>query len=89
MRFEDEELRQLAWDPLEWVYVMGAGIFPLLSREFAPLADRLASIAGRLEGLPAVVEAARASLVGTPDGRPVVALPHRDGAQASCPGSRS
>ncbi|HLY15339.1 MAG TPA: DUF885 domain-containing protein [Candidatus Limnocylindrales bacterium] len=71
MRFEDEELRQLAWDPLEWVYVMGGGIFPLLAREFGPLADRLTSIASRLEGLPALVDAARQSLVGTPDGRPV------------------
>jgi len=61
MRFEDEELRQLAWDPLEWVYVMGAGIFPLVAREFAPLAERLASIAGRLEGLPGLVEDARQS----------------------------
>jgi len=47
IRFEDEELRQLAWDSLEWVYVMGAGIFPLIAREFAPLADRLGPIAGR------------------------------------------
>ncbi len=71
MRFEDEELQPLAWDALEWVYILGGGIFPLIAREFAPLADRLASVAGRLEGLPALVEAARASLVGTSDGRPV------------------
>ena len=85
MRFEDAELRQLAWDPLEWVYVLGAGIFPLLAREFAPLAERLASIAGRLEGLPAVVEAARASLVGTPDGRPVSRF-HTETALSQLPG---
>ncbi|MGH2513244.1 MAG: DUF885 domain-containing protein [Candidatus Limnocylindrales bacterium] len=74
IRFEESELRQLAWDPLEWVYLLGAGIFPLVAREFAPLADRLAALAGRLEGLPDVVEAARAGLVGTPDGRPVSRL---------------
>jgi uncharacterized protein (DUF885 family) len=85
MRFEDDELRQLAWDPLEWVYLMGAGIFPLLSREFAPLAERLTSIAGRLEGLPAVADAARASLVGTPDGRPVARL-HTETALKQLPG---
>ncbi|MGH2464516.1 MAG: DUF885 domain-containing protein [Candidatus Limnocylindrales bacterium] len=85
MRFEDEELRQLAWDPLEWVYLMGAGIFPLLSREFAPLAERLTSIAGRLEALPAVVDAARASLVGTPDGRPVARF-HTETALNQLPG---
>jgi hypothetical protein len=49
---------------------MGGGLFPLLAREFASLAVRLASVAGRLEGLPAVVDAARVALVGLPD-RPV------------------
>jgi uncharacterized protein (DUF885 family) len=85
MRFEDDELRQLAWDPLEWVYLMGAGIFPLVAREFAPLAERLVSIAGRLEGLPALVDAARASLVGTPDGRPVSRF-HAETALGQLPG---
>ncbi len=69
-RFADTELREDAWNPLEWVYLVGDGLFTLNAREFAPLAERLASIAGRLEGLPAVLEAARAALVGTPD-RPV------------------
>ncbi|HEX7472331.1 MAG TPA: DUF885 domain-containing protein, partial [Candidatus Limnocylindrales bacterium] len=70
MRFQDTELLDDRWDPLTWVYVLGAGIFPLLAREFAPLAVRLASVAGRLEGLPAVLGAARSQLVGAP-GRPV------------------
>jgi uncharacterized protein (DUF885 family) len=70
LRFGETELRQEAWDPLEWVYLLGAGIFPLLAREFAPLADRLASAAGRLEGIPAAVEAAKTELVGLP-ARPV------------------
>jgi uncharacterized protein (DUF885 family) len=85
MRFDDEEMRQLSWDPLEWVYILGAGIFPLIAREFAPLAERLASIAGRLEGIPAVVEAARENLVGTPDGRPVSRF-HAETALAQLPG---
>ena len=67
IRFGETELRQDAWDPLEWVYLMGGGLFPLLAREFAPLGVRLASVAGRLEGLPAVVDAARVALVGLPD----------------------
>ena len=70
IRFAEIELRQETWDPLEWVYLLGGGIFPLLAREFAPLADRLASVAGRLEGIPRVVDAAKVSLVGSPD-RPV------------------
>ena len=69
-RFADTELREDAWNPLEWVYLVGDGLFTLSAREFAPLADRLASTAGRLEGLPAVLEAARETLVGH-GGRPV------------------
>ena len=73
IRFAETELRQEAWDPLEWVYLLGGGIFPLLAREFAPLADRLASVAGRLEGIPGVVLAAQSEIVGLP-GRPVSAF---------------
>jgi uncharacterized protein (DUF885 family) len=69
-RFEEAVLREDAWDPLYWVYLLGDGLFTLQAREFAPLADRLASTAGRLEGMPAVLDAARATLVGTGD-RPV------------------
>ena len=71
--FTATELREERWDPLGWVYLMGGGLFPLIAREFAPLAERLASLAGRLEGLPAIVEAARDQLKGTV-GRPVARL---------------
>ena len=69
-RFSETELREETWNPLDWIYLVGGGLFPLLAREFAPLSVRLPSVAGRLEGLPAVVDAARASLVGHA-GRPV------------------
>jgi len=73
IRFSETDLRQESWDPLEWVYLLGGGIFPLIAREFAPLADRLGSVAARLEGMAEVVEAARHELVGRPD-RPVSAF---------------
>ncbi|HET9681267.1 MAG TPA: DUF885 family protein, partial [Candidatus Limnocylindrales bacterium] len=60
-----------AWDPMTWVYRLGDGLFTLLSREFAPPADRLASFAGRLEGVPAVVAAAKARLTSGAAGVPV------------------
>jgi uncharacterized protein (DUF885 family) len=69
-RFADEELREEAWNPLEWIYVVGGGLFPLLARDFAPLADRLASTASRLEGIGAVLAAAR-DVLGSAPGRPV------------------
>src|SRR4051812_15364037 len=69
-RFSDTELREDTWNPLEWIYLIGDGLFTLSARDFAPLADRLASTAGRLERLPALLDAARTSLVGGTD-RPV------------------
>ncbi|HSL76756.1 MAG TPA: DUF885 domain-containing protein [Candidatus Limnocylindrales bacterium] len=71
MRFGETELREETWDPLMWVYLLGEGIFPLLAREFAPLADRLASVASRLASLRTVTDAAKATLVGDGQGRPV------------------
>ena len=69
-RFAETELREDAWNPLAWIYLIGDGLFTLQAREFAPLADRLTSTAARLEGLPAVITAARETLVGHA-GRPV------------------
>ena len=69
-QFSETELREDTWNPLDWIYLLGDGLFGLLAREFAPLPERLASIAARLEGMPAVVDAAIATLVGNGD-RPV------------------
>ncbi len=63
-RFAETELREDTWNPLDWVYLLGDGLFLLLAREFAPLETRLTSVAGRLETLPGVVEAAKVNLVG-------------------------
>ncbi|MGP1674759.1 MAG: DUF885 family protein, partial [Candidatus Limnocylindrales bacterium] len=70
IRFAETELREETWNPLEWVYLMGAGLFPLIARDFAPLASRLTSVADRLTALPALLDGARTALVGLPD-RPV------------------
>jgi uncharacterized protein (DUF885 family) len=70
-RFADTELRDETWDAMTWIYLLGDGIFTLIARDFAPLSDRLASVAGRLEGLPAVVDGAKAALRGPGDGRSV------------------
>jgi uncharacterized protein (DUF885 family) len=84
MRFEEAELRAETWDPLAWVYLLGEGIHLLLVREFAPLGERLASTAERIEGIPLVLAAARERLIGTP-GRPVSRL-HTEVALAQLPG---
>ncbi len=73
-RFAHTELQEQRWDPLSWVYVLGDGLFTLIAREFAPLADRLTSVAERLEGLPAFLADAATAIGPTDDGRPVARL---------------
>ena len=64
-RFAETELAEDAWNPLDWVYLLGEGMFTLIAREFAPLADRLASVAGRLERhARSSSDGAREALVG-------------------------
>ena len=70
IRHAETELRSDAWNALAWVELAGAGLFLLLTREFAPLADRLASVAGRLETLPDLLDAARNELHGTAERPP-------------------
>ena len=84
MRFGDLDLREEAWSPLEWVYLLGGGLFGLVSREFAPLADRLASVAGRLEGIAAVVDGAIEE-IGPVGERPVARF-HTEKALEQLPG---
>jgi uncharacterized protein (DUF885 family) len=84
LRFSATELRAEAWDPLEWIYLLGEGIHLLLAREFDPLGVRLASAAERIEGIPAVLHAARARLTGV-SGRPVSRL-HTEVALTQLPG---
>ncbi|MFO7653019.1 MAG: DUF885 domain-containing protein [Candidatus Krumholzibacteriia bacterium] len=62
--FALSELREAFWNPL--LYNTGDGIYALLARDFAPLPDRLASVRARLEGLPALLAAARENLQEPP-----------------------
>jgi uncharacterized protein (DUF885 family) len=48
--FEIDELREHTWNPLQ--ANPGQAIYQLLARDFAPLPERLASIAGRLAEIP-------------------------------------
>ncbi len=68
--FGEEVLRSETWDPLEIVYLVGGGLFGVLSREFAPWSVRGAALRSRIEGLPELLSAALAGLTGLPD-RPV------------------
>ena len=58
--FEITELREHAWNPL--LANPGQAIYTLLARDYAPLPDRLHSLAGRLAAVPGSLAAARAAL---------------------------
>ena len=66
-RFAEAELREETWAPMLWVYLIGGGIHPLLARDFAPLGVRLTSVTERLEGVPALLDQARAVVGSNPD----------------------
>ncbi len=62
LRFDEQDLDELSWSAISYSYLLGGGLFGLLSREFAPLGQRLESAAGRMEGIPAILAAARTNL---------------------------
>jgi uncharacterized protein (DUF885 family) len=64
--FSLTEEREPATNPLIYAQLMGDAIHGLLARPFAPLADRLESVAARLAKLPQVISAARANLEDPP-----------------------
>jgi uncharacterized protein (DUF885 family) len=59
-----EELREHTWNPL--LANPGQAIYSLLARDYAPLPERLQSLAGRLAAVPDALAAARASLSLSP-----------------------
>jgi uncharacterized protein (DUF885 family) len=62
--YELQTLRDWQWNPLD--YNVGRAIYALVAREFAPPEQRLRSVIGRLNGVPAVVAAAKANLKTPP-----------------------
>ncbi|CAN5520835.1 DUF885 domain-containing protein [soil metagenome] len=63
-KFRLEVLREYEWNPMS--YNVGSALNDLISRDFAPLKERLASAKARLEQIPEVVAAAKANLKNPP-----------------------
>ncbi|MDX1498617.1 MAG: DUF885 domain-containing protein [Woeseiaceae bacterium] len=55
-------LQEWAWNPLVYVNIAGGSIYALLARDFAPVEQRLASAAARLEQLPRFFSQVRGAL---------------------------
>ena len=62
--FELDELKEADKNPLYYTGLVGDGIDPLVTREFAPLELRMKSLGGRLDGVPAIVAVAKKRLQG-------------------------
>ena len=64
LRFSIDELREHEWNPM--MANPGRAIYLLLARDFAPLAQRIRSVAHRLAALPESLAAARGVLAAMP-----------------------
>lgn len=62
--FEISELRSSEWNPMVWN--PGTSLHLLLSRDFAPLEERMMSVASRLQAVPEFLDAARRTLQSMP-----------------------
>lgn len=78
--WSSEVLREHEWNPMR--YGVGDALYSLLAREFAPLEERLQSLHQRLQGIPAVLSAARENLTDPPRIHTETAIRQNDGAIA-------
>ena len=76
--FELDQIRSAEWDPMH--HNPGNGLYALVSRDFAPLEDRLRHLTQRLRAVPAYLAAARERLG-------VMSVIHLDTAQAQLDGT--
>jgi uncharacterized protein (DUF885 family) len=60
--FAIDELKDAENDPVLYTRLVGDGIDPLVTRDFAPLPERMKSLLARLEGVPKIVEVAEKRL---------------------------
>lgn len=57
-----DHLQEWAWNPVQYTQLTGGAIYGLMAREFAPVDQRLVSVAARLEQFPKLFEQIRATL---------------------------
>jgi uncharacterized protein (DUF885 family) len=74
-----DELREWETDPLFYTGMIGDGLDPLVSRETGGQQERLTNLGARLAGIPAIVQAAKASLKRPPKLHTETAIQQNDG----------
>lgn len=82
--FALDELREATWNPMAYTGLIGDGLDPLITRSFAPLEERMRSLKGRLEGVPAIVATAKRRLAGSPRVHTETAISQNKGLIALC-----
>lgn len=82
--FSVDELRAPERDPLYFTGLIGDGLDPLLHRDFAPQEQIMSNLLARLEGLPAVLTAARTRLKTPPRIHTETAIQQNKGLIALC-----
>jgi uncharacterized protein (DUF885 family) len=82
--FTQDELKPAENDPLFWTAMLGDGLDPLVTRDFAPPAARAKSLAARLKGIPAVVAAAKQRLKSPPEVHTKTAIDQNKGLLDLC-----
>src|SRR6266446_9767832 len=60
--FEIEELKEREWNPLLYNQSLANSLYLLVARDFAPPEKRILNLRKRMEGIPHVVEQAKANL---------------------------
>ncbi len=60
--FQTEKLQSWKWDPQSYSGLAGSAIYTLMSRDYAPIGQRMKSAISRIEKIPTIFAAARANL---------------------------
>ena len=79
-RFDLDDLRSSTWNPMLWN--PGTALHLLLSRDFAPVVDRQASVLGRLAQIPDHLASARSQLGDMPRIHVETAIAQLDGTRS-------
>ncbi|WP_394830763.1 DUF885 domain-containing protein [Pendulispora rubella] len=83
-QFSFDEMRETIVNPAAYTALLGDGLDPLLTRDFAPVEERMQSLRGRLQGVPSVVAAAKKRLAGTSRVHTETAIEQNRGLIALC-----
>jgi uncharacterized protein (DUF885 family) len=82
--FDLDELRDAEQNPLFYTGLVGDGIDPLITRDFAPVEQRMKDLKSRLDGVPRIVEAAKKRLKTPPKVHTETAILQNKGLVSLC-----